>query len=137
MNETLHNPRRFFDFGQWPIVVARMPGFEHFSMTDWIAGFDAALDRNEAFVAVLDIAGFLKDPRENHDDQKLATKWLKIRRADYKRLCKGNVYVVADPATRAKVIAETSAQGRAFGFPFVGAATEAEALEIARDLLAQ
>ena len=65
MNETLHNPDRFFEFGQWPIVVARMPGFEHFSMTDWIAGFDAALDRNEAFVAVLDIAGFLKDPRSS------------------------------------------------------------------------
>lgn len=137
MNETLHNPARFFEFEQWPIVIARMPGFENFSMTDWIVGFEAALNRDEAFVAVLDIADFLKDPRENHEDKKLATKWMKTRRADYARLCKGNVYVVADPVAREKVIEETSAQGRAFGFPFVGAATEAEALVIARELLAR
>jgi len=133
--QTPARSRDLFDFSQWPIVVARMPGFQEFRMDDWTGGFEDVLARQESFVIVLELEEFLKDPRESAEEKKKGALWMKRHRASYRKWCRGNVYVVADPDRRAAVLAETSKQGKAFGFPFLAGADLDEALAIARRLL--
>lgn len=124
-----------FDFAQWPIVVARMPAFDRFRMDRWTAGFDVALARGEPFVFVLDMEEFFTDPRESPEEKKKGALWMKRNRPTLTRLCRGNVYIVADPGMREEVLKQTRKQGKALGFRFEAAADLDEALSVARQLL--
>ena len=60
---------------------------------------------------------------------------LKRHHARFFWLCRGNVYVLADPQARAAVLDSGRRQARASGMAVQAAATQHEALALARELL--
>ncbi|EIM73536.1 hypothetical protein A33O_15206 [Nitratireductor aquibiodomus RA22] len=124
-----------FDFSHWPVVVAQMPAYNRFRMDEWTGGLDAILARETPFVLVVDLQNHLEEERETQEEKKKGAAWMKRKRDAYSRLCRGNVYVVADPERRSRVLTETRQQGRAFGIPFEAEADLAGAIDRARTLL--
>lgn len=128
-----------YDFSEWPVLVARMPGYDDFGpdgMRRWIAGFELAIGRGEPFVAILDIGAYLKDPRENPQQKKEGAQWMKKYRERYNSVCRGNIYVVADEDARKLVQREALSNSRKFSFPFEAVGTMREARALAQKLLA-
>ncbi|MCC7252485.1 hypothetical protein [Hyphomicrobium sp.] len=128
-----------YDFSGWPVVIARLPGYAAFGsdgMRRWIAGFELAIARDEPFVAILDLAAYLKDPREDPEQKKEGAKWMKRYRERYNRVCRGNIYVVADAEARKLVQREALTNSTKFSFPFEAVATMDEAQALAKKLLA-
>lgn len=134
-----HELRDLYDFSQWPLLLARLPGYEDFKdggMTRWIAGFDLALSRDEPFVVILDLEAFLKDPREDPEQKKQGAMAMKRIRKRYNELCRGNIYVVADPEIRKTVEQDIAPDSTKFSFPFLAVPDIEAAKTLALKLLA-
>lgn len=124
-----------YDFGNWPIVFARMPGASTIDMSAMTTGLSAALERQEAFVLVIEMADYLADPDETGADKKVGTQWMRANRARYAKYCRGNVYIIDDPEQRTLLLEGARQQGRVLGIAFEAAETREKAEEIARGIL--
>ena len=118
------------DVSAFPVVrfdtSRATPGYA----TQWIAELEALLARGEPFVLVAD-----GGVRDDGADRKARMLFLKARRADLARVCRAIVGVEPNALVRAARSAQAVVLAKAFGLEMVFAASEAEALAVARSRL--
>ena len=127
--------RARLDFTHWPVLLMRMPGQGRGRASVLLGMMEEALQRDEPFVVVADMKEYARQPQESDEDRRAAAQWLKRHHEQFFRLCLGNVYVLADPQARAAVLDSGRRQARASGMAVQAAATQHEALALARELL--
>lgn len=127
--------RARMDLRHWPAVLLRMPGQGPGRAQVLLGMMEKALQRGQPFVIVADMEEYARQPQESDEDRRAAAQWLKRHHEQFFRLCRGNVYVLADPQARAAVLDSGRRQARASGMAVQAAATQHEALALARELL--
>jgi hypothetical protein len=133
-----HRPdAELFDLSRWPIVTARFPELEENNRVDRVLnGLDAILDQKTHY-AIIWLAASHNHDEESHEDEKLSNKWIKKRKSDLNRFCRGYTYVVTDTGFREELESHLAVvNGRLFKFPMKIVEKEADAIEVARQMLA-
>ncbi len=126
----------FFDLSHWPIVMARFPELaEENRVARLLDGLDSILDEERPYVVIWQIATHDHDD-EPHEDEKISNQWIKRRKADLNKFCRGYVYVVSDPAFREEFEEHLDVvRDRLFVFPMEIAQQQSDAFELARRML--
>lgn len=135
MTKKVNQQENFADFSEWPIVVSHMPASYDGRSEDMLKTLDAALDREEPFVSVIDMEEYIRDPSETPEEKKVSALWLKQNRDRFFRYFRGTVYVLKEDSARETLLESGRKQAQATGFPVEAAAALAEAMILARDLL--
>ena len=96
--------RARMDLRHWPAVLLRMPGQGPGRAQVLLGMMEKALQRGQPFIIVADMEEYARQPQESDEDRRAAAQWLKRHHEQFFRLCRGNVYVLADPQACAAVL---------------------------------
>lgn len=126
------------DFSLWPVLLARLPGRQPGleRARQWLDTLEAALQRQQPFAVVCDMNAYISHKGESPEEKKAAALWMKSHLAAFHQYCRGNVYVIADEAARAALLASGRQQAGASPVRVAAAATLPEAVALARQMLA-
>lgn len=123
---------QFHDTSDYPIVRLSGRGLPAGTGPQWAAEMDALIARKRPFVLI-----FLDEQEhETHEDKKVRTVWIKKNRKELASLCRGFILIEPDKATRVLKRAQGAAMAAAFGLRLKFTASQEEAEQLAKYLLA-
>lgn len=123
---------RVFEMKDFPVVTFRNAAIEPGYAARWAREMEAIVSRVEPFVIL-----FMPDrPEEMDEDRKVRALWLKSHKVALSASCRGLITVEPDAQVRATAAGEAEAMRKAFGLVLMSVATETEARDLARHLLA-
>ncbi|MEM9631523.1 MAG: hypothetical protein AAGA50_09375 [Pseudomonadota bacterium] len=127
---------KLFDLSLWPIVIARFPELdEEHRVKRVLDSLDAILEQNTSYVIIWRTASHNHD-EEAHEDEKQSNKWIKTRREDINKLCKGYVYIVNNPEFRSELESHLAVvSARLFKFPMKIVEQQTDAISLAHKML--
>lgn len=121
-----------FEMDGFPVVTFRNAAIQPGYALRWAREMEALVARAETFVLL-----FLPGrPEETHEDRKQRAMWLKTNKDALSEHCRALITVEPDPLARAEAAKEAQAMQKAFGLLLVSVASEDEARDLARTLLA-
>lgn len=94
---------------------------------DWTREYEQLLAQDRPFAVIVDVQDQPLPPAG-----KPMVLWLKARKADLGRLVKVTLYIIEDAAERARMQRTLPGRAKASPYPMALAASEAEAIELAR-----
>ena len=121
-----------FELDGFPVVTFRNEAIQPGYAGRWAREMEALVARAETFVLLFRSGR----PEETQEDRKQRAVWLKTNKDALSQHCRALITVEPDPQERAEAAKEAQAMQKAFGLLLVSVASEDEARDLARTLLA-
>lgn len=128
---------QLFDTSEWPLVYGRFPELnESDRVTRILNSLDAILALQQPFVMAWIPPSHDHDD-EPHEDEKRSVVWIKQRKADLRKHCRGYLYITDDTALAELLESRLQTVRKMYGFPMTVVGDRASAQLQAQTLLAR